>query len=565
MGLLELIIGTFGHLFNAIRFLIRLSRGDRDAWQLLYLFLRGPTKEGRARCKASSHLAKSKYRPTRVVNIDGTTRLSERGELGGSLYSTWATPLKSIGEFGIGIGLFFEVIAGYFFLLFLMFLAAIPSAKYFFEQEYSDFQPDVKIYLKGSAVCTRKQTIHFLDHISGDNVTRTMNMCPLTRMQGVLNLSSIACFAALVLLFWRRIMNRMTIVDEDRQTAQDYSVCVSDPGRDDRDPKEWFDYFSQFGEVASITVALDNGELLRALAAAKGHEVADLQCEGTYAAEAALRREAAEKARPGEKAASLSLSSRALTTAGTFMNEVVLGIKSDRKLHDERIATQAAIRVACHKHYPVSAIFCIFEKEAGQRACLSQLSNGLWAAVIDDHASLPERFRWRGTNVLSVHEAPEPTEIMWAKLCVRSNTEVCLRSLVSNGAVAGACWLSVTFIGIVSMVDSPLTIYYVATTVSVLSSLVPQFIDMAVETETHLSMSSLERSIMIKTFVFEICTSSLAIFLFTPFAMTLDPAYLDQVCRPHCHMMLRTRACTRSATYVHVFHLGVFCVCGCVS
>jgi hypothetical protein len=35
--------------------------------------------------------------------------------------------------------------------------------------------------------------------------------------------------------------------------------------------QEWHDFFAQYGEVASITVALDNGDMLRALAEERVH------------------------------------------------------------------------------------------------------------------------------------------------------------------------------------------------------------------------------------------------------------------------------------------------------
>ena len=47
-------------------------------------------------------------------------------------------------------------------------------------------------------------------------------------------------------------------LDESRQSAQDYSIVVDDPGDDDIDCDEWQVFFSQFGHVTFVTVAFNN-------------------------------------------------------------------------------------------------------------------------------------------------------------------------------------------------------------------------------------------------------------------------------------------------------------------
>ncbi len=55
------------------------------------------------------------------------------------------------------------------------------------------------------------------------------------------------------------------------QTAQDYSIVVKDPNPDATDPEEWRTFFeAHFGPVTYVTVALNNGELLKALATRRG-------------------------------------------------------------------------------------------------------------------------------------------------------------------------------------------------------------------------------------------------------------------------------------------------------
>ena len=146
-----------------------------------------------------------------------------------------------------------------------------------------------------------------------------------------------------------------------------------------------------------------------------------------------------------------------------------------------------------------------------------------------DYGDLPKHLKFRGENVLSVHESPEPTEIMWERLQIRTYGDSLGRSLLSFGFISFCCTVSVYIIGSVSQYPSKYAQWWTATSVSVLSSIVPQIIEFAVEHETHMSRSGYECAIMGKTFMFEIMTSALAIYMFTPFEKTLDPSYLDQV------------------------------------
>jgi len=61
------------------------------------------------------------------------------------------------------------------------------------------------------------------------------------------------------------IQRKQGLFDDQQQTVSDYAVQVLNPPRDGQCEKEWKDYFSQFGHVTAITIALDNQELLRNL------------------------------------------------------------------------------------------------------------------------------------------------------------------------------------------------------------------------------------------------------------------------------------------------------------
>lgn len=97
---------------------------------------------------------------------------------------------------------------------------------------------------------------------------------------------------------------------------------------------------------------------------------------------------------------------------------VNLGLRSDIRASYERLVTlKDHIRELSRKKYEATDVFVTFETEAGQRKVLHSLSVGvldLWKWRSDAHIS--EHCKFRGTEVLSVIEAPEPSAIRWFDL-----------------------------------------------------------------------------------------------------------------------------------------------------
>ena len=74
-------------------------------------------------------------------------------------------------------------------------------------------------------------------------------------------------FLVIGLFFLAKVQNKIVEeADEAEQTAQDYSILVQDPDADATNPDEWQQFFSQFGHVSYVTVAIDNGDLVHKLA-----------------------------------------------------------------------------------------------------------------------------------------------------------------------------------------------------------------------------------------------------------------------------------------------------------
>jgi hypothetical protein len=173
------------------------------------------------------------------------------------------TTIREMGQFGPGIGLLFHTIRGLGFALIISSVCLIPVLQHYMSSDYSrnPYRDDVRAI--GSAVCTDMMIVNATK--SGVDVAAPWARCNFTVQQGIFD---IACAGAIFLsaVWLNRVRHQYdAALDEAEQTAQDYSVEVIDPPDDAVHPDEWMEYFSQFGEVALVTIALDNGPLLRAL------------------------------------------------------------------------------------------------------------------------------------------------------------------------------------------------------------------------------------------------------------------------------------------------------------
>ena len=203
-------------------------------------------------------------RPRREKVDDGYRKV-EFGKPGGELFPIWTTMPQDLVDFGLGVAMYFQTLQLLMATFLLCYLTQLGTVSYYKSEKYSGGQADVKVgMLVGSAVCTDTEMVCLDD---GCSTVATHNSCTMSDSQATADFS----MTILLLLLFTAvgfIQSRMSIeMDESRQTAQDYSVMVDDPGAEDTDPEEWRKFFSRFGHVTFITVAKDNGKLLKALAA----------------------------------------------------------------------------------------------------------------------------------------------------------------------------------------------------------------------------------------------------------------------------------------------------------
>ena len=426
-----------------------------------------------------------------------------------------------IAAFPACAGTFFIITGAYAVIFGISAIAVLPSMSYFVSQEYSDGQDGIWIYLRGSAVCTRKQTVMAWDPTLLVHVMATRNLCELTRTQGILTLCAVLACALLMVLFWVWMGGKVERMDNGMQSAQDYSVVVHDPDLDAKDPDEWYKYFSQFGMVASITIALDNGKFLDALVNRRLYRMAHKVANQNHEDYARHHPDHPEH--------------HFLTDAEKKMNMWVKQeiAKTTKNVHGVVAAlTHGAVEDnetylshAMDSNFNVARVFCIFEHESAQRNCLGKLSNGLLNAWFD-LGGLRTEFKFREKNVLNISESPEPPEVIYERLCNDTMLKIFGRYCMVWAIVGLGVAASLQLVGWIS---GQYGIYTVAAIISLIQELLTEFVWRTAELERHEYRSQLSLSLMHKTFLFDILTGACAIYWYTDWSRTLDEIYLDQV------------------------------------
>lgn len=211
-------------------------------------------------------------------------------ELETALYHPIFTPHKQLGDFGLGIGLYFSTLRAITVLMLLAGLLNTANIVYFNSPEYNNpenvrvINETLKTFVQGSAICTDTSWVLCTDcenHTDsfGERVVRGRNEDAVTyfalrnNCEGATIQQGLISYATLLFIMIGTIilnvyLTRMEVAfDEDEQTSQDYSVIVENPPHDATNPQEWHDFFKEkFGaHVTACTVAVDNDLLIRTL------------------------------------------------------------------------------------------------------------------------------------------------------------------------------------------------------------------------------------------------------------------------------------------------------------
>ena len=188
------------------------------------------------------HFALPRYLLDEKSRESGELSRAEPGEAEypTKLYDPACTPLSQMGDFGLGIGLYFSTLRAITVLTFLCGLLNIPNFMYFSGPIYSNGQPGVTNLLKGSAICTEevwvpcvncsehnftfsKQRFGTAITPNGDTLNFAIrNDCDgATFQQGMINYGTLLLVLVGIFVINAYQKKKEVEFDEDEQTAQD--------------------------------------------------------------------------------------------------------------------------------------------------------------------------------------------------------------------------------------------------------------------------------------------------------------------------------------------------------
>lgn len=459
----------------------------------------------------------------------GDLQRAEPGEseLPTKLYSPLFTPLSQMGDFGLGVGLYFSSLRAIALITLIAGLINLPNILFFASDTYSAGQPGVSFLLKGSALCTEQAWVpcptcsidtydKTRDRIAGtttvtpDGELQTLvfakkNACDGATMHvGIVNLASLffIMLAIIVLSVYQK--RKLIEFDEQEQTAQDYSIEILNPPRDATEPEEWKKFFeSRFSvQTTCCTVSINNDLLIKALVERR---------------EVLHRIE--EKIKEGATGNILSLSEYAAKVEhrrgliGYLQSRISPGIP---ELVGRLTVLNQKIQGLAQQNYCATRVFCTFEQESMQREILSKMKVGPMNAHLNRVHTVDPNLLFRDEFVLDVREADEPSTIRWMDLDKSWITKIKQQSVTSLISV----FVIVAVAVIVALCRSQ-GAAYAAFAISVSNALFPAVAKMLTNAEAHASETGKQRSLFAKIAIFRWVVTAIVITIITPFTSTI--------------------------------------------
>jgi hypothetical protein len=449
------------------------------------------------------------------------------------LYQPLFTPHKQLGDWGLGIGLYFSTLRAITFLTFLAGVLNTPNFIYFSQEDYSDGQEGISDLLQGSAICTRtvwvpcpdcsegdfegSRLVTGTNDVTGENATFALhNDCDgPTIEQGMVN------YATLMLVMLGTIglniyLRRMEVAfDEDEQSAQDYSIVIENPPGDATDPEEWRKFFYDNydgAQVTACTIAVDNDLLVRSLVERREKlRQIEMSVEpGTSLDTLTLARIAAKEERERR-------------FVGQLLASVSPGIP---ELFARLVVLTAKVQGLAQQDYPASNVFITFETEAAQRRVLSALSVGSMDVARNKKTAVADpKYLFRGEKLLSVKEPDEPNTVRWQDLNEK------FKERLKQQALTTLCtFIAIVAIAAIVQAVNNASVAFAAFAIAIFNSLFPMVAKFLTDLEAHYSEGGKQRSLYFKIALFRWANTAVVITIITPFTSTLsDGGLIDQI------------------------------------
>ena len=436
----------------------------------------------------------------RVYTGQGATkyRVAQPGETqsvasGGVVerYDPWWAPSEQLDEFGIGISIYFRTLKA-FAVIYLITGGINIMAMMANERDCNPENEELGL-MRGTVWQGGKPG---QEYTLTDDQAVGLAECLTLDGQVLADILVVIAFIIFIILINQFEDNIILQIDLDQQTTQDYSVWVRNPPADFCDPKDYYEFFSKFGEVCFITVAKNNGDLIDALSERKAlmERIADLRDAG------------------------FTIENQNANRTWLRWLMMQMGSVTCMAAMEERIKVlNVDIEALAQKEYVPWRVFVIFNREEDQQYCLSKLN-----FFQGTELGVDKNITFKNMN-LYVEEAPEPSSVKYTSSHFTTNYKHLtwvVSFLFSGGLIVCG------FLVIQNMVKTaPET---VALFVSLLNSVLPTIMKMSTTMfEVHDTQDSEQSSILIKLLVSRCLTATVIIYIATPFNERFNNDKLD--------------------------------------
>jgi len=395
--------------------------------------------------------------------------------------------LRVLDEFGLGISMYFRQLAVLSFFMIICALIMLASITY-----NEKFNPsNIGVNLKGTAQGVPRNELHFAKQVAPD-------------------IAITVILFAFGMLSIKAEEHAVEHIDVNQQTATDYSVKIHNPLPDIYDPDVYYQHFNaQFQvDIVFITISLNNGELLQALANREKMR-SNLRTLRSFHV---MQRIHNEWVPEQDK---LNCFQRLLQPLGLYQTVEYLELqltKLEKKIDD----------LSKCKYEP-ETVYITFDTEEDQREFLAKYSFGILERFFRRCYKGNKDNIFQGTRLLA-SEPFEPSDIIWEHEHIhmwRRNTRN-FQLLLVNGAFMVAFYYLIKAAEQVGAVSASIVI-------SIVNNILPMIALNTTIYEYHKTRVDEQASIVIKMALARMLVTAVFLYLVTKFEERTSEHFIQKI------------------------------------
>lgn len=447
------------------------------------------------------------------------------------LYPVWGTPLLDLADFGVGAGCYFNTLL---FLALVTFIAGclqLPNMIFFASKKYDTLQSGKIDFLSGfkalaldlSAICDSVtwepcptclesdwNTFPSTDdrlakgiNENGDSLFFIKkNNCEVNDNYAMVNLLTLLFIVGAIFFWIGTQRKRIKLFDGAEHSSVDYSIEITNPPSNDAssyDPETWKKWFEDRFEVevAGVTVALDNEELINLLVERRKllRKLQDMMPHDEDKIDIDNLEEDIQKCNPVPR-----------------WKQILLRASTAESIYFSILRLDAEIDELSKVEYKPASIFVTFQTIAQRNKILDLL-----VVPIAKRGTIAEEHTYNGT-VFKVKKPSEPSAVRWLQLntpgCIRA-LKLVLTALLSFFFIVGGGLLVIWVRGS----DRP---EFASFTITTLNTCTPMIVRAFCSWESHASESSASASKYVKITALRWTNTAIITTFITPFTFSLQ-------------------------------------------